>query len=280
MEFSKKTIVYRAKTFQEMQTVLKNIANVQPIAGATGFLQNQTDRLVDLPVHVLDLCSIPELRMINKNDSFFEFGAAVTLQEILDLGEKKVPEALYRGIETIANMSVRTLATIGGNIARLNPLNGAFLPILALDSKLEIRTADSAEWIPFTRYTDDSFAEKRAVKHVITRIRIPNETWTRCFYTRLGTQGYIDRLSASFLFLLKIQKNLLSEMRLFFAADKPVREKEFDNLLLGKALPLAEKDIAVILEKAELIFPADTLGSAFHRACFFNLLEDTLYRLT
>ena len=64
MEFSKKTIVYRAKTFQEMQTVLKNIANVQPIAGATGFLQNQTDRLVDLPVHVLDLCSIPELRMI------------------------------------------------------------------------------------------------------------------------------------------------------------------------------------------------------------------------
>ena len=55
MDFSKKTIVYRAKTVQEIQTLLKNIADIQPIAGATGFLQNQSNELIVLPDHVLDL---------------------------------------------------------------------------------------------------------------------------------------------------------------------------------------------------------------------------------
>ena len=280
MDFSKKTIVYRAKTVQEIQTLLKNIADIQPIAGATGFLQNQSNELIVLPDHVLDLCSVPELKLISKSDSSFEFGAAVSLQEILNRGEKHVPKALYQGIEKISNMPLRTISTIGGNIAKLNPLNGAFLPILALDSKIEIRTAETVEWIPFTRYIDNSFAEKRAVKHIITRIKIPNESWTKCFYTRLGIQGYINEQSASFLFLLKIQKNVLSEMRLFFAADKLIREKEFDNLLLGKTLPIPEKEISVILEKAKQIFGFDKFKSAFHYSCFFNLLEDNLHNLT
>ena len=59
MDFSKKTIVYRARTVQEIQILLKNIADIQPIAGATGFLQNQSNELIVLPDHVLDLCSVP-----------------------------------------------------------------------------------------------------------------------------------------------------------------------------------------------------------------------------
>lgn len=280
MELTKKSIVYRARTLQEMQTILKNISNIQPIAGGTGFLQNQTDDIVNLPSNILDINNIPELKQISKSDRYFEFGAAVTLEEILELGEKNIPPALYSGIEKISNNPVRALATIGGNIARLNPLSGMFLPILALDAKLEIRTAEETEWIPFTRYIDDTFAEKRAKQHVITRIRIPNESWTKSFYTRLGTQGYINKQSASFLFLIRIQKNILSEMRLFFASNKLIREKEFDNLLLGKNLPLSEKEIPTILEKAKQIFSFDKFGSDFHYSCFFNLLEDNLYKLT
>ena len=153
-ELTKNSIVYRARYMQEMQTILKNISNIKPIAGATGFLNHQTDEMIYLPEHILDLNFLPELKVISKTERYFEFGAAVTLNEILDLGKKNIPPSLYYSIEKIANNAIRSLATIGGNIATANPLSGTFLPMLALDAKLEIRTAENIEWVPFAKYID------------------------------------------------------------------------------------------------------------------------------
>ncbi|MGI5061216.1 FAD-binding protein [Treponema denticola] len=279
-ELTKNSIVYRARYMQEMQTILKNISNIKPIAGATGFLNHQTDEMIYLPEHILDLNFLPELKVISKTERYFEFGAAVTLNEILDLGKKNIPPSLYYSIEKIANNAIRSLATIGGNIATANPLSGTFLPMLALDAKLEIRTAENIEWVPFAKYIDKSYAERREEKYIISRIRIPNETWTKSFYTRIGTPGYIGSDTASFLFLILIQKNILSDMRLFFASDELIRNKEFDNLLLGRTLPLSQSDVPVIMQKAKQIFTPEQFSSEFHNSCFYNLLEDNLYNLT
>lgn len=279
-ELTKKSNVYKARNLQEMQTMLKNISQIVPIAGGTGFLNNQTDQIIDLPKYLLDINKVVELKEITKTERYFEFGAAVTLNEILNLGKKNVPPVLYSAIEKISNNSLRSIATIGGNIARGNLLAGLFLPMLALDAKLELRTANEVEWIPFARYIDESYTQKRDNPHVITRIRIPNESWTKNFYARLGLYGYIYTDTASFLFLVRVQKNILTEMRLLFASEKLIREKEFDNLLLGKILPLNQRDIEPILEKARQIFTAEKFSLDFHRECFFNLLEDNLYSLT
>ncbi|AIN93747.1 FAD binding domain-containing protein [Treponema putidum] len=279
-ELTKNSIIYRARHMQEMLSILKNISNVRPIGGSTGFLNYQTDEIVDLPAHVLDVNFLPELKIISKTERYFEFGAAVTLNEILDLGKKNIPPSLYYSIEKIANNSIRSLATIGGNIAAANPLAGTFLPMLALDAKLEIRTAEDIEWVPFAKYIDKSYAEKRAGQYIISRIRIPNETWTKSFYTRLGTPGYIDSDTASFLFLILVQKDILSDMRLFFASDKLVRNKEFDNLLLGRTLPISHGEVPLIMQKAKQFFTREEFSSDFHNSCFYNLLEDNLYKLT
>lgn len=44
--------------------------------------------MIYLPEHILDLNFLPELKVISKTERYFEFGAAVTLNEILDLGKK------------------------------------------------------------------------------------------------------------------------------------------------------------------------------------------------
>lgn len=69
-------------------------------------------------------------------------------------------------------------------------------------------------------------------------------------------------------------------MRLFFASDKLIRNREFDNLLLGRHLPLSQSEVPIIMQKAKQIFNAEEFSSEFHTACFFNLLEDNLYKLT
>ncbi|MCL6380068.1 FAD-binding protein, partial [Pectobacterium brasiliense] len=71
-ELTKNSIVYRARYMQEMQTILKNISNIKPIAGATGFLNHQTDEMIYLPEHILDLNFLPELKVISKTERYFE----------------------------------------------------------------------------------------------------------------------------------------------------------------------------------------------------------------
>ncbi len=279
-KLTKNTKLHRAKNLQEVQYILKNIADVKPIAGATGFINKQTDNIIDLPENVLDLNSLKELKLITKTERYFEFGSLVDLNSILELGQRSMSKILYDAIRKIGNHSVRNLATIGGNIATANPVAGLFLPLLALDAKLELKTATETEWVPFARYIDESFDEERNKKFVITRIRIPNETWTNSVFTRIGEDGYIGKDSASFLFSIRLNKNILSDMRLLFASKSLIREKEFDNLLLGRSLPLSERDVVTILQKAREIFYKEKFDSEYHYTVFFNLLEDNLYRLS
>lgn len=272
-----KTIAYKVKSIQEMQNVLKTVNGIKPIAGATGFLAEYTDEKMKLPARVLVLNSIPELKNISKTDKYIDFGACVTLGSIISLGKKNIPSILYEALEQASNISIRSLSTIGGNIAMANPLTSAYLPLLALEARLEIRTGTYSEWIPLSRYSAEEFRTK---PHVITKVRIQDEPWTWGFYRRIGRKGYINRDSANFLFLIRVQKNTLNDMRFMFAGTQLVRSKEFDNLLLGRILPLPEKEIPLILNKSETIFTEEQFGSPFHRKCFFNLMEDCLYRLS
>ncbi len=279
-QLTKETTIHRAKNLQEVQYILKNVSEISPIAGATGFLHNQHDNILTLPKHVLDLNGVKELKSITKTERYFEFASLVTLNSILDLGRRNISHILYDAIEKVGNHTLRNLATIGGNIAKADPASGLFLPMLALDAKLEIKTAKDSEWVPFARYIDKSFDEKRKRKFVISRIRIPNETWSSSTFTRIGHEGYIDESSASFLFSIRLNKNILSEMRLLFASKNLIREKEFDNLLLGRTLPLAGKEVSLIMQKTGEIFTRDKFDSDYHYKVFLNLLEDNLYKLS
>ncbi len=279
-KLTKKTSLHKAKNLQEVQYILNNVSNVVPISGATGFLNGQIDEIISLPEQVLDLNSLSELKHITKTERYFEFGALVTLNEILELGRRNISTVLYDAVEKIGNHSLRSLATIGGNIANANPASGLFLPMLALDAKIEIKTQKETEWIPFAKYIDESFEEEREKNFIITRIRIPNEKWNKVVFNRIGNEGLMDEESASFLFAIQLNKNILSDMRLLFAGKNLIKEKEFDNLLLGISLPINERDVDAIIQKARNIFERDMFDSDYNYIVFFNLLEDNLYRLS
>ncbi len=279
-KLSKKTTLHKAKNLQEVQYILNNVSNVIPIAGATGFLNGQTDEILSLPEQALDLNSLAELKHITKTERYFEFGALVTLNEILELGRRNIPTVLYDAIEKVGNHTLRSLASIGGNIAEANPAAGLFLPMIALDAKIEIKNAKETEWIPFSKYIDESFTAEREKNFIITRIRIPNEKWNKVVFNRIGNDGLLNEESASFLFAIQLHKNILSDMRLLFAGKNLIKEKEFDNLLLGISLPINERDVMTIIQKARSIFKRDIFDSDYHYTVFFNLLEDNLYKLS
>lgn len=266
--------VYKAKSIQELQHILKTIKNVVPVAGATIFSIENDENEINIGDNIVALNSIPQLHQIHKTDRYIDFGSCVTLDEILSRGRKHVPSILYDALEKTANKAIRSIATIGGNLALKNPFAASYIPLIALDAQCEICTEKELFWIPVSKYVTDN----KEINSVITRIRIKDDEWSFYRYKKIKNGHYMNEIPI-FLFLAKLQKNALLDVRLLFADKDLIREKGFDNLLLGRTLPLAKEDIEYILIQAKSIFKEEKFSSDFNKQCFFNLLEKSLYKI-
>ena len=216
-----------------------------------------------------------------------EFGAAVTIRSILNLGEKNIPLILHKALKSIGNPSVRALATIGGNIAQRKFHYAAFAPLLALDAKIEIRYGAEARWESLNSYfsnnqNEEALAENylKRGKELITKIRIPTEDWDVSVFQRTGRKGLVTKDTGFFVFLVRNQKNILNDLRIAWANDIFFRNRDFENLVIGKTLPLSEKEITSIIGHAENFLPANLLNHSYNRQCFFNFLENALKMLS
>lgn len=276
------TACFTVKNIPELYTLMQNITDITPLAGTTGLLKGcQADRL-RLPESVILLKNIPELETIVKRERFIDFGAAAALSTILELGKKNIPDILYQALALTSNSSVRSLATIGGNIAYAPIQNSCLIPLIALDTKIEIRTRKETFWMPLIRYCDDSSNILRHTAHIILRVRVPLEEWTISHYKRLGPIGFIADDSASFVFLARVQKNILSDVKLLFGGNHIIKSKEFENLLTGKSLPIDRRSIGALMEETVRIF-SETFtvsdASELQKQCFFNLIEKSIFLL-
>ena len=161
--------------------------------------------------------------------------------------------------------------------------NSCLIPLLALDSKIEIRTRKETFWMPLIQYCDESSNILRHTPHIILRVRVPFEEWTISYYKRLGPIGHITADTASFVFLARAQKNLLSDIKLLFGSRQLIKSKEFENLLTGKGLPIDRRSVGALMKETEDIFN-DTFSAAeiseFQKICFLNLIEESIYLLT
>lgn len=275
---SESSVIYYVKSLGQLCAVLRNVAQVQPVGGGTGLVQYQITPVLTLPSHLVVLNGVPELKDISKTEQFLEFGGAVSLQAIVQLGRKNIPVALHEALSHAANPGIRTLATIGGNIAGTRPHASALAPLIALDAKMEVRTGHENFWISVAHYAHARSDTPRHRSHVITRIRLPTDYWDFSYYRRIGSRALFGE-RADFVFLAQQQKNALSEMRMVFFSDVVMRNREFDNLLLGRAIPLSAGDIAAIVYRSREFFAPESFKSAYIAHCFFHLLEDCLRRL-
>ncbi len=277
---NKFTTVYHAASISEIQMMLKNISGISLVAGCTEIARRQTGRSLQLPANIIALSQIPEMCTIYKTERYIEFGACVTLNAILLLGKKNVPDVLYESVRNIANPAVRSLATLGGNIASGGQRLSAFAALLALDARLEIRNPLESTWVPMNRYFFNTERHQSTEGEFISKIRVPTDTWDIAIHRRLGRNGIVTDSMASFVFMVKSQKNILADIRIAYAGKYFFRKREFENLMIGRSLPFSEKDIINLMDKARLFFEISLFPPSYERKVIFNLLEESLRMLT
>lgn len=278
---------YFAKTFSELTSYLKNTNTKEIFAGGTSSKWKDESNRINLPSKLLCIKKIPELCTIERHERNIDFGSCVTLAQLEQEGQNRLPPTLYDAVKTISNPFIKNLATIGGNICNSkNIKQSLYASLLALNTRLEFHSStEKKKEIPIRDI--DSITED----YVLTKIKVPYENWDTSIYKRIGPTEIINKDSASFVFLANTEKDTLNNLSFCFAGSITVfcYKNNIDNTLLnsllGNHLPLPKKAIASFFEKAEKEFDIQVEKSKAKpnpilKKQYLNLLHYSLQQLS
>jgi len=264
-------------SFQELFAAWNRFPNAVPYAGGTDLIGRQEKVLIDLPPVFLCLDKIEELHRITRTEQYLEIGSMVKLNRLLRLG-KIVPEIFTSCLENIAGVQLRNLATIGGNICSASRLLDMCAPLTALDAQYEFRSVSNAtRWVAASRFhcEDKTSLEKQ---ELLTRIRLPLHHWDYAVYKKFLSEDHFN--TEALVFIAKTQKNILSDIRVIYKSSSIIRNKDGEDLLIGKFLPLTRKTadefvlnwIGFLAQKPEI--------SNFSKNSLISSIEENVFNLS
>ena len=241
--------VFFPSGFQELFSTWSRFPDAAACAGGTGFIHTQGKRVPVLRPAIISLDKMDELKKISRTERYLEIGAMVKLNQVINLG-KIVPEAITRCLLRIADPQVRNQATIGGNICFPFHKLDTSAPMVALDAQYELRTAQAARWISAARFSSVPGPSALADQEILTRIRIPLEPWTFTWYRKFNAAGSVgsNNNQESILFIMRNQKNILTNIRIVYSGKTILREKNSEAMFLGKRLPVSRKDAETFVD--------------------------------
>ena len=143
-------------------------------AGGTALLSKQSERLPIFGAPLISLKRVEELKTIRRYENFIEFGAAVTLGDILRCKESRfLPPVFKTAVRAVGTPAVRNTATIGGHLA-VTERKLLLLPILLiLDAAVEVKSQTTTRSGEIKRFLDEKNGFILQANEIITKIRIP-----------------------------------------------------------------------------------------------------------
>jgi CO/xanthine dehydrogenase FAD-binding subunit len=266
--------VFFPSTFPELFTAWSRFPDAVPFAGGTGIIRGQGKQSLTLPWNILSLNRLEDLRRITRTERYLEIGAMVRLNEIVQLG-KIVPEVLTRCLENIAGPQVRNIATIGGNICYPARRLDASVPLTALDAHFELRNGQNSRWISASRFFSIPGPPAINPQELLTRIRIPLEQWNYSVFKKFQGSAAGDS-GGAIAFIIKNQKNTLTDIRIVFGAEMILRDKNSETFLVGNQLPLSRKEANDFMEHWRNYLAALESPEALIRSEILNFIESQL----
>ena len=282
-----KSQVFFPESFQELFSTWNNFNDAVLFAGGIELIREQGKTVPTLPKTTISLHKMEELGKIRRTERYLEIGAMVKLNQILHLG-KIVPQALSCCIQRIGGQHLRNMATIGGNLCNPSRRLDTSAPMIALDAQYELRTAQSTRWIAASRFSSLPGPPVLASQEILTRIRVPLEPWTYTWFRKFNTPGS-NKPGGVIIIIVRIQKNILTNIRVIYSDKIILRDKNSETMLAGKQLPLDRKETRGFVDRWKTYMGAfqgiensvfSETGHKFYpeliKAQILNFIESTL----
>jgi CO/xanthine dehydrogenase FAD-binding subunit len=232
MTGAKKDVVY-VRNKWEVASYL-NAEKAYKVMGGCTYEQLAPASIIARTFPVTGSNSMEDIRSIERHERYIDYGSAVTLSEILDEGKRRLSPVFYDAVESIATPFVRNLATIGGNICLPPPVRGTLFPVLlAMKAKLRFQGVNTETLVDMEKF------DQVPPGSYLTKIRIPVEEWDIQILRNLGARGKPGREKAVFVFLARVQRDTLSDLRIAYCSHSVCRSRELENQLIGGRLPIS-----------------------------------------
>ncbi len=215
-------------------------------AGGTALLSKQSERLPIFGAPLISLKRVEELKTIRRYENFIEFGAAVTLGDILRCKESRfLPPVFKTAVRAVGTPAVRNTATIGGHLA-VTERKLLLLPILLiLDAAVEVKSQTTTRSGEIKRFLDEKNGFILQANEIITKIRIPTGRFNLWGFSALP--GSVIRSQDFFMSCFVARKNrfLIEKINFAFNIDGRlvIRIKQSEDRLIGKKFPLSAAEI-------------------------------------
>jgi xanthine dehydrogenase small subunit len=249
------------QTVKELFNVIKN-RDAKIINGGS-------DIMVDINIKkqnyqtIIDISEIKELNFIKEKTNSVLIGATTTLSDILSnkIIIKKIP-VLYSAISQLGSMQIRNIGTLAGNIANASPIADATTALLALNSKLILKSSTNQRKINLSDFIIDYKKTVLRPKEIIFTIEIPI-TDNLTSFEKSAKRKSVDIASVSSAVLLKSDNHTIKDITIAFGgvAPIPIIAKKTCDYLKGKKITTDNIKNASLIACAEVKPISDLRGS-------------------
>jgi aerobic carbon-monoxide dehydrogenase medium subunit len=233
--------------------------------------------------HLVDLKQIEELGGVRAEDGELVIGAAVTHRELerSDLVQERLP-ALAKMERRVANLRVREVGTLGGNLCFSDPHSDPATFLLALDAEVESRRGGgAARRTPISDFVVGPYQTSLGAGEVLTSVRIPE--LPRGAAVVHAKFAFHERPTATVACLARVVEGEIAEARVAVGSvgARPVRAPAAERVLTGA--PAQDIGIGLLAEAGERAAEAaapvdDATGSAEYKAQLVRVLVERTLR--
>jgi carbon-monoxide dehydrogenase medium subunit len=228
------------------------------------------------PKALVNIKKIPELKNISFDTEGLRIGALVTHREIetSSLVNEKLP-VLSEAEKEIANIRVRNMGTVGGNLASGEPLTDLSQIFIALDGQLNIAGPSGQRTILVEELFLDFYTTSLAEDEIITQVVLPPRSpHSGIDYIRFSSSSVVDKPSAGVAVRLTLDKEAVQVARIVLGCvgPTPVRARKAEALLIGKILNAELTEEAGALASQECSPIGDLRGSEEYKRAIVKVL--------
>lgn len=167
-------------------------------------------------------------------------GALVTHRELETsaLAKEKFP-VLCEAEKEVANIRVRNVATVGGNLASGEPLTDLAQIFIALDGKVGIVRAAGERVISLDEFFVDYYQTSLGEEEILTRVMLPPlPPRSGIEYIRFSSSSVVDKPSVGVCVRVTLDGEVCSAARIVLGCvgATPIRALRGEGLLVGKTL--------------------------------------------
>ena len=237
------------------------------------------------PRALINIKKIAELKGIRCDGAGLSIGALVTHRELETsaLVRDKLP-VLCEAEREVANVRVRHMGTVGGNLASGEPLTDLSQIFIALDGRLKIVGPSGERIIPVEELFLDFYTTCLADDEIITEIMLPLlPQKSGIEYLRFSSSSVVDKPAAGVAVRLTVEPGnqiiQLARVVLGCVGATPVRARKAEETLTGKRLSFESAAEAGKTASQECDPTSDLRGSAdYKRAIVGTLVKRAAFK--